>query len=160
MTSARWLLAAAVSVGLAAAAAADDQPQWAQFRGPHGGGLAPDGPKLPTHFGPVQYVLWTTPLPPGASSPCIWGDRIFLTAHDPAAKKLETLCLDRRDGHVLWRQAVPADKLEKVHKVSNPAASTPAADGEAVYVHFGSFGLLCYGHDGKERWKLPLPAPQ
>ncbi len=163
MTPARWFLAAVIGVGLAAPAPADDPPaaaHWPQFRGPRGVGLAPDGQKLPTQFGPTRNVLWKTDLPPGASSPCVWGDRIFLTAYDAAAKKLETVCLDRRDGHVLWRQPAPAEKIEKTQQISNPAAPTPAADGEAVYVHFGSFGLLCYDHDGKERWRLPLPAPQ
>src|SRR5947209_8228694 len=148
MTAARWFLAAAIGVGLTAPAPADDAAQWARFRGPGGGGLAPDGQKLPTHFGPAKNVLWKTELPPGASSPCVWGDRIFLTAYDEPAKKLETVCLDRRDGHVLWRQAAPAETVEKVHEISNPAAATPAADGDAVYVHFGSFGLLCYDHGG------------
>ncbi|HEY1377713.1 MAG TPA: PQQ-binding-like beta-propeller repeat protein, partial [Gemmataceae bacterium] len=163
MRRVRWLLAAAIGVGLAARTLAGDSPaaaHWPQFRGPHGGGVAPDGQKLPTQFGPGKSMLWRTELPPGASSPCIWGDRIFLTAYDAAARKLETLCLDRRDGHILWRQAAPAQKVEKVHKISNPAASTPAADGDGVYVNFGSFGLLCYDHDGKERWKLPLAAPR
>src|SRR6476619_3863351 len=70
---------------------------WAQFRGPNAAGVAPDGMKLPTRFGPDDHVAWKTPLPGGHSSPCVWGDRIFLTGFDPQAKKLETLCLDRAD---------------------------------------------------------------
>jgi outer membrane protein assembly factor BamB len=29
-------------------------------------------------------------------------------------------------------------------------------DGANVYVFFGDFGLLSYGPDGNERWRLPL----
>jgi outer membrane protein assembly factor BamB len=161
MTMMRCLLTMATGIGLAAATPAEDSvAHWTRFRGPDGGGLAPDGQKLPTQFGPNKNVLWKTPLPPGASSPCVWGDRIFLTAYDKPAKKLETVCLDRRDGRILWRQAAPVAKIEKAHEVSNPAASTPAADNDGVYVHFGSLGLLCYDHAGHERWKVSLPAPQ
>ena len=52
-------------------------PQWPQFRGPNGSGLAPDDKPGPVSFGTDKNVLWKTTLPPGHSSPCIWGDRIF-----------------------------------------------------------------------------------
>lgn len=132
---------------------------WPQFRGPDGTATAADGMKLPTTFGPQEHVRWQTALPLGHSSPCIWGDRIFLTAFDPAPKQLATLCLDRRNGSVLWRRIAPAEKLENVHQISNPATATPATDGERVYVYFASFGLLAYDFAGKELWTKPLPVP-
>jgi outer membrane protein assembly factor BamB len=131
---------------------------WPQFRGPGGAGLAREGMKLPTQIGPAKNVVWKTALPPGHSSPCVWGDRIFLTGFDKKTKKLETLCLDREKGQILWRQTVPAKKLEKIDKSNSPAASTPATDGKRVYVYFGSYGLLCYNFAGKEQWKKPLAA--
>ncbi len=131
-------------------------PQWPQFRGPNGSGVAEDA-RPPIHFGPTTNLLWKTALPSGHSSPCVWGDRIFLTAFDRDAKKLETLCLDRPTGKVLWRQAAPAEKIEKVNRINNPAASTPATDGQTVFVYFGSFGLLAYDVDGGVRWQKPLP---
>jgi outer membrane protein assembly factor BamB len=158
------LLFLAITVSLAAAATQapgqetpSGQAHWPQFRGPGGVGVAPDGMKLPTQFGPTEKVLWKTPLPAGHSSPCIWDDRIYVTAFDKPAKKLETICLDRASGKVLWRRTAPAEKIQKVHQVNTPASSTPAADGEGVYVYFGSYGLLCYNRDGEEKWKRPLP---
>jgi outer membrane protein assembly factor BamB len=132
---------------------------WPQFRGPNGQGVAPEGMTLPVRFGPSAHVVWKTPLPPGHSSPCVWGDRIFLTAFDKAGPKLETLGLDRRTGQIFWRQTAPAAAIEKVHQISSPAVATPATDGERVYVYFGSYGLLCYDLDGREQWKVPLPVP-
>jgi outer membrane protein assembly factor BamB len=150
----------ALAAALALAAPAAAQPHWPQFRGPNAAGVAPDGVALPTKFGPAEHVVWKAPLPPGHSSPCIWGDRIFLTGFDKDAKKLETLCLDRTAGKVLWRRPAPAEKIEKVHQISSPAVATPTADGERVYVYFGSFGLLCYDFAGQELWQVPLPVPQ
>lgn len=132
---------------------------WPQFRGPNGCAAAAEGMKLPVEFGPDKNVLWKVALPPGHSSPCIWGDRIFLTGFDAVAKKLEACCLDRNTGKTLWRRPAPAEMIEKVHEISTPATGTPASDGERVYVYFASFGLLCYDFAGKEVWKKPLPVP-
>jgi outer membrane protein assembly factor BamB len=142
-----------------AARALAEVPRWPQFRGPDALGVAPDGMKFPTQFGPSTNVLWKTPLPSGYSSPCLWGDRIFLTGFDEQQRRLETLCLDRGTGRILWRQPAPAAQIEQVHKVSSPATATPATDGERVYAYFGSYGLLCYDFDGKQLWTRPLPVP-
>ncbi len=82
---------------------------------------------------------------------------MFLTAFDGETKKLETLCLDRATGRILWRQAAPAENIEKVNRINNPAASTPATDGQTVFVYFGSFGVIAYDFDGGVRWQKPLP---
>ncbi|MGH9671692.1 MAG: PQQ-binding-like beta-propeller repeat protein, partial [Bryobacteraceae bacterium] len=37
-----------------------------------------------------------------------------------------------------------------------PASATPASDGRNVYAFFGDFGLISFGPDGNERWRLPL----
>jgi outer membrane protein assembly factor BamB len=132
-------------------------PRWPQFRGVSGQAVAADAKPLPIEFGPAKNVRWKTPLPAGWSSPCIWGKRIFLTGFDSRAQKLETLCLERSSGKLLWRNIAPADKIERVYKVNSPASATPATDGSRVVVSFGSYGLLCYDMDGKELWRRPLP---
>jgi len=150
-------------VWLGAAACAQDAARpracWPQFRGPNGSGVAPDGMKLPLHFGPDRNLLWRTPLPSGHSSPCIWGERVFVTGFERPEKRLETICLDRHSGRILWRRAAPARTTERCHAISTPANPTPATDGQRVCVYFGSFGLLCYNFTGDEQWRLPLPVP-
>ncbi|MBL9082737.1 MAG: PQQ-binding-like beta-propeller repeat protein [Planctomycetales bacterium] len=101
-----------------------------------------------------DVVLWRTPLASGHSSPCVCGERIFLTTF--ADGKLATVGLDRASGKVLWTQPAPHDRVEQVHPAGSPATSTPACDGERVVVFFGSYGLLCYNLDGKVQWQLPL----
>jgi outer membrane protein assembly factor BamB len=131
---------------------------WPQFRGPDGSGVA-EGERPPVHFGPASNVVWSTTLAPGASSPCVAGDLIFLTTF--ADNQLETVCLSRRDGQVRWRRAAPAERIEKFHPAEgSPAASTPSTDGERVIVYFGSFGLLAYDREGQEQWRLSLPVAE
>src|SRR5262245_44854543 len=158
----RWNAVLACAAGLAASGdwAVADPPSWPQFRGSNSAGVSDEVRPLPSEFGPAKDCLWKTPLPVGHSSPCIWGDRIFGTAFDPAANKLEPLCVNRLNGKIEWRRTAPAEKIEKGHELGNPAASTAAADGERVYVYFGSYGLLCYDHAGAEQWKVALETPQ
>ncbi len=130
---------------------------WPQFRGVEGRSLAAADAKPPVQFGPASNVLWKIEIPAGHSSPCIWGDRIFLTGNENG--KLETLCLDRNSGKLLWTAPAPAEKAEPTHRISNPAASTPITDGTRVYVYFGSYGLLAYDLQGKPVWSHPLNTP-
>jgi outer membrane protein assembly factor BamB len=131
------------------------QSNWPQFRGPGGQGVGTGKP--PVEFSPEKNVKWKVAVPLGHSSPCLWGDKIFLTGMDGA--KLVTFCLDRKDGKELWKVAAPTEKIENAHRIGSPAAPTPCTDGERVYVSFGSFGVLAYDLDGKEVWQKPLPVP-
>jgi outer membrane protein assembly factor BamB len=152
------LLAAVILSSFAGTQENGVKPWWPQFRGPHSSGLGEGKP--PVNFGPDQNVLWKTPLGPGLSSPIVWEERIFLTEFDRANKQLSTLCIDRRTGKILWRRSVAPGRIENVHKISSPAAATPATDGERVYVYFGSYGLVCYDLNGDQKWERPLPVPQ
>jgi len=136
------------------------QDKWPQFRGPNSSGIAASDSALPVEFGPTRRVLWKQTLPSGHSSPAIWGDRIFLTGFDKDSAKLEVLCLARKNGDILWRRPIAAEKIEKTHAVSNPANATPVVDGERVYVYFGSYGLAAFDFDGKQLWSVPLPLPK
>src|SRR6266481_19584 len=160
MTRASWvtLLATVVLSGSTSSAQNLDKAWWPQFRGPNSTGLG--GGKPPVRFGSGQKVRWKTAVGSGLSSVSVWGGRIFLTEFDRTNKQLATLCIDRRTGKVLWRRTVTAEAIEKVHEIGSPAASTPATDGERVYVYFGSYGLLCYDLDGNLKWERRLPIPE
>ncbi len=126
---------------------------WNQFRGPNGSGVAP-GCKPPVKLD--GNLAWKIPVPPGLSAPVVFGDLIFLTAVE--GERLVTLAYDKSTGKLAWRQAAPESKTEKVHKANSLATPTPFADKDRVYVYFGSYGLLCYDHQGREQWKKPIPA--
>ena len=133
-----------------------EQPSpWPQFRGPSGSGFA-DAEHPPTEFGPDKNVRWKVPVPNGASSPIVVGDKLVLTAFEDG--KLYTIAYRRADGSEAWRAHAPAKELEPYHKTEgSPAASTPATDGERIVSYFGSCGLFCYDLDGKELWKFEMP---
>ncbi len=143
---------------LSATLVANGDSWWPQFRGPNGSGIS-ESATPPVAFGPGTNQLWKISVPSGASSPCIWRDRIFLTAFENG--KLETLCYQRSDGKALWQAEASAEKIEDFHpEEGSPAASTPATDGKRVVSYFGSCGLVCYDLNAKELWHHPLPVAE
>src|SRR5258708_26801437 len=78
-----------------------DIANWPQFRGPNASGVASSSAAPPVEFGPSQpaakqRLLWKQAIPPGHSSPSVWGERIFLTAFETQSQKLELICLSRK----------------------------------------------------------------
>ena len=72
------MISAAAILAVAIATAGAD---WTQFRGPGGGGTSREA-AIPDSWSATENLLWKTPLPgPGASSPIVLGNRIFLTCH-------------------------------------------------------------------------------
>jgi outer membrane protein assembly factor BamB len=152
---------------------------WPQWRGPTATGTAPNGDP-PLKWDATTNIKWKTALPGrGASTPIIWGDRVFVLsaldtgrAADPKdipkpdpnfeAKtrppstyyQFLVLCLDRKTGQVRWQQ-VAAEKVphEGHHPTHSYAAASPITDGKRLYVSFGSRGIHCYDLDGKPLWK-------
>ena len=88
-------------------AAASDDANWPQFRGPNGSGVA-NAFKPPVKV-VGDHAAWKTPLPPGKSSPVLWDGKIFLTGVE--GSHLVTLALDAKSGTVLWKKLAPEVRL-------------------------------------------------
>ncbi len=126
---------------------------WSRFRGPNGSGVG-EGTNLPVAFGPGKGEAWKSPVPFGRSSPIVAAGRVFLTGAEGG--QLLTLAYDARSGKELWRRGVKPAKIQETYKANDAASSTPAADGENVYVFFRDVGLIAYSHAGVERWRVAL----
>ncbi len=120
------------------------------------GGHASEGATLPSDLTAVANQRWRRPVEPGHSTPCLYGDRLFLTTFRREEERLSTVAVDRHTGHVLWEQTAPRREIEPHHQVGSPAVASPACDGECVYVFFGSFGLLAYDLSGQLVWSRAL----
>jgi outer membrane protein assembly factor BamB len=127
--------------------------EWSRFRGPNGSGVS-EATGVPVTFGATKSLLWRTPLPSGHSSPVLAGDRVFVTGSEP--DRLVTLTLSAETGKVLWRGELPRARAEHLHANNSPATPSPVTDGANVYAFFQDFGVVSYGIEGKEKWRLPL----
>lgn len=130
---------------------------WPRWRGPSGQGLA-TGTGYPDTWSPTQGVLWKTPVPgTGNSSPIVWGDHIFVTSSYEGGRKLSLLAYRRSDGRLLWEASAPTGRTDSgSHYKNGHASSTPATDGERVYVLFGARGLFAFDFAGKLVWQRDL----
>jgi outer membrane protein assembly factor BamB len=137
---------------------------WPAFRGP--GGMGVSGVTgLPVEWDSDRNVAWKTALPgAGASTPIVFGDRIYLTAYtgyfvpgesggSPEQLKRHLLALRLEDGGILWDKAIPA-KLPEEESIRDHgfAASSVAVDEDRIYVFFGKTGVFAFDHDGNQLW--------
>ena len=129
--------------------------EWHQFRGQNSSGIGTGSP--PKHFDPQTNVLWSTDVAPGHSSPCIHGDRLFLTTFNSEQSTVSVECFNRHHGERLWIRSFTVEALEKGHPSFNPASSSPCCDAQNVIAYFGCYGLICLTHDGQVQWEKRMP---
>ncbi len=140
-----------------AGTAAEEWPGW---RGPRGDGTSHEH-GVPVRWSQTENVAWKAPVPGvGHSSPALWGDRVFLTTCLLKEQQQRVLlCLDRRDGKLLWQRVVVRSPLEYKHKLNSHASSTPATDGKHVWTTFLRLRprTAADGPPSKLRERPPLP---
>lgn len=129
---------------------------WPQFRGPTGIGLAP-AREVPQTWNRLKNLLWHVPLPgTGASSPCVWGDWLFLTASLDRGENVVLLCLNAQTGETRWERLAVSGDPGPTHDLNMHASSTPATDGVRVYSFFGKLGFTAYDYFGRRLWRRDL----
>jgi outer membrane protein assembly factor BamB len=140
-------------LGVGSAAIAEDWPGW---RGPRADGTVTES-GFPTHWSATENVKWKTALRgTGHSSPVVSKGKVFVAGCVEAEKKRVLYCLDRRTGDILWERTAVVSELEKKHGENSWASSTPAADGEHVYITFfdkPQLRVYCYDYAGNLVWE-------
>lgn len=140
---------------------------WTQFRGPGAMGNGGAGADVPLHWTMTSNIVWKTVMPgPGASSPIVIGDRVFITCSTgspsgggqtgaAAALQRHLLCLNLADGKVLWDTATAAElpEQERIREDHGYASSTPVADAHRVYAFYGKSGVFAFDHSGRQLWR-------
>lgn len=130
---------------------------WPQFRGPIGSADA--GPQtIPLNFGPNENLLWKVDTPEGHSSPCIWGDHIFISGYRDGELLMQAY--DRSAGTLLWSRSVEnRNKVDFIHRSASYAQPTPCSDGQRVFFYFGTYGLIALDFQGKTLWEKRMSLP-
>jgi len=139
--------------------------QWPFLRGPVMAGRA-SFTNAPVAWNGVtgQNIVWKVePARRGASTPVVWGSRLFLTAGDATARTV--MAHDTETGALLWRTDVPdgakaGTPLPEVGEDTGFAASTPACDESQVYAVFATGDVAALDHAGKIVWQVYLGRPK
>ena len=144
---------------------------WPRFLGPTGAAMVAES-KVPLTWSDTENLRWKATLPgPGASSPIVMGEKVFVTCWTGYGDKpgvgtppgdmrqlvRHLICLSRADGKILWDAKVPSaapeDPFTGFITEHGYATSTPVSDGERVYVFFGKSGALAFDLQGKQLWQ-------
>ncbi len=160
-------------LGLASESVAED---WPRFRGPTGMGQTSEK-DLPLAWGGEsadkhENVAWKASLPSAIagvkadlnqSSPIVSAGRVFVTtSHWPEGKtnkefpEHHVACYQAEDGKLVWDKVVAPGPWLLSDLRGGYTAPTPAADGERVYVLFGSAVLAALDFEGNLVWRKEL----
>jgi outer membrane protein assembly factor BamB len=151
----RTTLTAGLALLLFAAAAPGED--WPQFRGPNASGVSASS-DLPVKFS-ADKALWQATLGDGVGSPIVVKGKVYTTAM-VGPRKFGVFCHDATSGKEVWKRTLDTGPLPRITPPNSHASSTPASDGERVYVYFSTLGLLAFdARTGKDVWRRPLPRP-
>jgi outer membrane protein assembly factor BamB len=146
-----------VLVLLASSVTASRAENWPCWRGPRMDGSSQEK-NLPAQWDGKsgENIAWKTPIPgKGHASPIVWNERIFLVTCREDRQERILLSLDRLTGKVLWEQVVVQAPLEAKNRLNSHASSTPATDGQLVYVTFldgDQMLVAAYDFSGRRVW--------
>jgi outer membrane protein assembly factor BamB len=148
MTRRRNIAAALVVVTCLFAAIANAE-NWPQWRGPNLNGSTSET-NLPHNLDP-KAAAWTLDMPgPGAGTPIVYGDHVFVNAVDAKEKMLLGMAMDRKTGKVLWsKECGPGFRASRNSDMTSPSAVT---DGKTVIFYFGTGDLACFDFQGNQKW--------
>ena len=128
--------------------------EWTRFRGPNGTGIS-HAKTIPTKLTDAE-LNWKVELPGvGHSSPVLWGERVFVTTTGDKAGGFRAVCVDARDGKLLWKHDFALTPFPR-HKFNSYASSTPTVDAERVYVTWNEpehYQMAALDHTGKLVWQ-------
>lgn len=142
---------------IALAALLQSSGDWPAWRGPRGDGSADPGQTPPTAWSAAEGVVWKAEVPGrGHGSPIVVGEYVYLAACDEGKGSQSLLCYARATGKVLWETVVHAAGAMRKNPKSTGASSTPACDGERIYITFPNADAVtatALGRDGKILWQ-------
>lgn len=145
-----FVLILSVTAGVVAAG-----ENWAQWRGPAFNGSSPET-GLPSTYA-KESATWSTPLPGrSGASPVIFGDHIFLPSANKVNKDLLALCVNRKDGKILWEKVVATGQDKERGGNTNMAGCSAVTDGEVAIFLYGTGHLAAFDFSGKELWARDL----
>lgn len=138
---------------------------WPQYRGPRGDGKSSE--TIVSDFSRTPKILWKVKTPLGFSSFAIADGRAFTLVAREVNGRMSEICiaLDSNNGEQLWEATLGPSDYD--HDGGNSGArgnrggdgprSTPATDGQHVFVYDAHMVLTCFSaSDGELLWQRDI----
>lgn len=145
-----------VTLCLFSLAAASNAADWPQWRGLKRDGHSQDTGLLKEWPADGPEVAWKIEnVGEGYSSLSVVGGRVYTQGNVDGQGAI--LCLDEKDGSVVWSVHPPTEDREYKHNRGSGARGTPTVDGDFVYSIGGGGDLTCLRADtGEVAWSKHL----
>ncbi|MFP6762848.1 MAG: PQQ-binding-like beta-propeller repeat protein [Planctomycetaceae bacterium] len=126
---------------------------WTRFRGPNGQGISSEK-GLPTTWSAAEQVAWKTEIPgKGWSSPIVYQQHVFLTTAMEEGVSCRVICINRKDGTVVWNTEVHRQQQGPMRRQNSYATPTPVTDGRQIYAVFYDGTVVAVDFSGRLVWK-------
>lgn len=133
---------------------------WPWWRGQLRNGQAAANQAPPTSWNESNKTKWKSPIiGRGYGSMCIVGGTVYLLTADESSGAQFAIALDRETGASRWQTTVHASGGMRKNEKSTAASSTPACDGERVFVSFPNNDSLvasALNLDGSIAWQTKI----
>lgn len=130
---------------------------WPQFRGPNSSGVSASKQALPAQFSTTENLAWSAKLGDGIGSPIVVQGKVYVTGMS-GDEQLSVFAFEAATGKQLWKRDFRTGKLPRITPPNSHASSTPASDGQRVYVYFSTLGLVALdAATGADAWRYELP---
>lgn len=132
------------------------QENWPGWRGPRGDGSVQGQPNLPTSLESGNLVWKTELTGVGHASPVIWEESLFTVSADEEEGTRSLLHINRKSGETIWTKTVLETPAEGIHRLNSRASSTPATNGETIFVSFldeDEMFVAAYNFAGEKLWE-------
>ncbi len=136
------------------------ETDWPWWRGTKRDGTAAENQKPPLSWSATENVVWKAEIPGrGHGSPAVFGEHVYLAACDEPTGGQSVLCLDRATGRRVWECEVHHGGAMRKNAKSSGASTTPACDGERVFVNFPNKDAVittALSLEGKILWQTKI----
>lgn len=137
-----------------------DPQDWPWWRGPSRDGVVHAAQPVPTKWDERENIVWNAVVPGrGNGSPIVVGDQVILATCDEAVGSQSLMAWDRQSGKLLWDTRVHSDGAMRKNPRSTGASSTPACDGERLFINFANQDAVvttALSLDGKVLWQAKV----
>jgi len=113
------------------------ESNWSNWRGPQRNGVADANQSVPVKW-TKEDVLWKKAIPGrGHGSAIVVGDNVYIASAERDREARSLRCLNKKTGDEVWSTDVHVGNvLPFKNKKGSDASSTPACDGETLFINF------------------------
>ncbi len=148
-------------VGRSTEGSVPNETDWPAWRGFHHDGSVQSAHETPVAWSEASGVAWSVKIPGrGHGSAIVVGEQVLLTTADTESQQQAVHCFGRRTGQSIWATVVHEGGFaRKMNEKATLASTTPACDGEHIYVNFlhdGAVFTTALTREGEQLWQKKI----